>query len=255
MVRAMTAGRACPTLKSGCDASACPRRAARIKVARKFPEDESGMDGRFNTIAGWVLGAGIVFLGATLVTEELFKAERPEHMGYPIAGVVEEGAGTAAAEPPIAHFLQTADATRGEAVFRKCGACHNANQGGPNQLGPNLWSTAGNTIAHHTDFSYSDALRSHGGTWDWESLSHWLKSPRTFAPGTKMTFAGLSDPQERADVMLFLNQHGGTLQIPPPPPEGPAAGATPPGNAAAAATNGSAGNSTAPAATNTAAPH
>ena len=45
------------------------------------------MDGRFNTIAGWVLGAGIVLLGATLVTHEMFKEERPEPMGYPIAGV------------------------------------------------------------------------------------------------------------------------------------------------------------------------
>ena len=78
------------------------------------------MDGRFNTIAGWVLGAGIVLLGANLVTDEIFKAERPETMGYPIAGVEEEGEGGAEAEQPIAHYLQTADAARGEAVFRKC---------------------------------------------------------------------------------------------------------------------------------------
>jgi cytochrome c len=209
------------------------------------------MDGRFNTIAGWVLGAGIVLLGTTLVTHELFKAERPDPMGYPITGVQEEGAGeAAAAEAPIAHYLQTADAARGEATFRKCQACHNADQGGANALGPNLWSTVGNTIAHRPDFSYSEALRGHGGRWDWDTLSSWLKSPRTFAPGTKMTFAGLSDPQERADVLLFLNQHGGTLTLPPPPPEAPAAGAGA-GNSTEAA-NASAGNDTA--AANTAAP-
>jgi cytochrome c len=207
------------------------------------------MDGRFNTIAGWVLGAGIVLLGTTLVTHELFKAERPEPMGYPINGVQEEGAETAAAEPPIAHFLQTADAARGEAVFRKCGACHNADQGGANQLGPNLWGTVGNTIAHRPDFSYSEALRGHGGRWDWDTLGQWLKSPRNFAQGTKMTFAGLSDPQERADVLLFLNQHGGTLTLPPPPAEAPAAGAA--GNSSEGA-NAAAGNDSA--AANTAAP-
>jgi cytochrome c len=219
------------------------------------------MDGRFNTIAGWVLGSGIVLLGATLVTHEMFKAERPEQMGYPIEGVEEpaEGGG-AAAEPPIAQFMQTADAARGEAVFRKCGACHNATQGGANQLGPNLWGTMGNRVAHRADFSYSEPLRAHGGTWDWDTMSAWLKSPRTFANGTKMTFAGLSNPQERADVMLFLNQHGGTLQIPPPPAAAPAA-APAAGNATEAsnsvADNSSAGNTTAPAAaTNTtAAPH
>jgi len=202
------------------------------------------MDGRFNTIAGWVLGAGIVLLGTTLVTGELFKAERPETMGYAIPGVQEEGAegGGAAAEQPIAHYLQTADATRGEAIFHRCQSCHNADNGGANGIGPNLWGTVGNTIAHRADFQYSDALKSHTGRWDWDTLSTWLHGPSRFAPGTKMTFAGLSDPQDRADVMLFLNQHGGTLTIPPPPPAGGAA----PGNAAAGG-NAAAANAAAPA--------
>jgi cytochrome c len=165
----------------------------------------------------------------------------------------ESEGGAAAAELPIAHYLQTADAARGEAVFRKCQACHNADNGGANGLGPNLWGTAGNNIAHRADFAYSDAIKNHGGRWDWDSLSAWLHSPRTFANGTKMTFAGLSDPQERADVMLFLNQHGGTLTIPPPPAE--AAPAAAGGNAAegnAAEGNAAAANAAAPAAANAA---
>lgn len=194
------------------------------------------MDGRFNTIAGWVLGAGIVLLGASLVTGEIYKAERPETMGYPIEGVEEEGGAGAEAEQPIAHFLQTADAARGEAVFRKCAACHTVNQGGANGLGPNLWATMGVGLAHVAGFNYSEALRSHGGSWDWDTMSQWLRSPRNFAQGTKMTFAGLSDPQDRADVMLFLNQRGGNLQLPPPPAAATAE--------AAAATEG---NATAPA--------
>lgn len=216
------------------------------------------MDGRFNTIAGWVLGAGIVFLGASLVTHEVFKAERPDPMGYPINGVEEEeGAGPAApAELPIAHYLQTADAGRGASVFQRCTSCHNADQGGANQIGPNLWGTAGNTIAHRPDFAYSDGLRTHGGRWDWDTLSQWLHAPGAFVQGTKMTFAGLSDPQERADVMLFLNQHGGTLTIPPPPAAAPAAPAAAGGNTSAgnaSAGNSAAANSAAPAA-NSAAP-
>ena len=215
------------------------------------------MDDRFNTIAGWVLGAGIVLLGATLVTGELFKAERPETMGFPIAGVEQE-AGGEAAEQPIAHFLQTADAARGEAVFRKCTACHTINQGGPNGLGPNLFGVMGETVATgHAGYAFSDALKNHGGTWDWETMSSWLQSPRNFAQGTRMTFAGLSDPQDRADIMVFLNQNGGHLQIPPPPTAGaPAEGAAPAeGNAAApAAGNSAEGNAAAPAAANAAAP-
>jgi cytochrome c len=194
------------------------------------------MDDRFNTIAGWALGAGIVLLGATLVTGELFKAERPEHMGYPINGVVEEGEGGGAAEQPIAFYLQTADAARGQATFGRCAACHTINQGGPNGLGPNLFGVMGEPVATgHGGYAFSDALRNHGGTWDWETMSEWLRSPRAFAPGTRMTFAGLSDPQDRADILVYLNQNGGHLQI----PAAPAAGAAE-GNAAAPATNGAA---------------
>ena len=210
------------------------------------------MDGRFNTIAGWVLGAGIVLLGGKLVTDELFHAEAVEHGGFPIAGVQEEGEGGGEAEQPIAFYLQTADAGRGQAVFARCQACHTANQGGANGLGPNLHGTMGANLAHVAGFAYSDALRSKGGSWSWETMSQWLRSPRTFAPGTKMTFAGLSNPQERADVMLFLNQNGGSLTIPPPPAAAPAEGNAAEGNAAEA--NAVEANAAAPAA-NTAAAH
>jgi len=202
------------------------------------------MDGRFNTIAGWVLGAGIVLLGASLVTEEMFKAERPEVMGYPIEGVEQEGGEDAAAEQPIAHFLQTADAARGAASFRKCTACHNADQGGANGTGPNLWGVMGEGVAQRPGFAFTDVLRNHGGTWDWETMSQWLKSPRAFANGTRMSFAGLSDPQERADVLLFLNQHGGTLTVPPPPAAAPAEANAAEGNEAAG--NEAAGNAAEP---------
>lgn len=175
------------------------------------------MNDRFNTIAGWVLAGGIVLLGATLVTGEMFKSERPETMGYPIAGVVEEGAGEAEAEQPIAALLATADAGRGEAQFKKCAACHTINQGGANGVGPNLWANMGAPLAHIAGFAYSDALKSKGGNWDWENMSAWLRSPRTFAPGTKMTFAGISDAQDRADLILYMNQQGSNLPLPAAP--------------------------------------
>lgn len=175
------------------------------------------MDDRFNTIAGWVLGAGIVALGASIVTGEVFHAERPEKMGYPIEGVVEEGAGGAEAEQPIAFYLASADPRLGEQVFKKCTACHNATQGGPNALGPNLWGTMGKPLGHVPGFAYSDALKSKGGTWTWEAMNEWLKSPKSFAPGTKMTFAGLSKPEDRANLMVWLNSQGSNLPLPPPP--------------------------------------
>ena len=186
------------------------------------------MDDRFNTIAGWVLFAGIVALGSSIVASESFHSERPEKMGYPIEGVVEEGAAGAEAEKPIEFYLASADPAKGEQVFKKCAACHNADKGGANQLGPNLWGVVGAPIGEGRGFAWSDALAKHGGSWDWDSLSQWLKSPKAFAPGTKMTFAGLSKPEDRADVIAFLNQHG---DAPKPMPAAPAEAA--PANAGA----------------------
>ena len=105
------------------------------------------MDDRFNTIAGWVLFAGIVALGSSIVAGELFHSERPEKMGYPIEGVAQEGEGGAAPEQPIEFFLAKADPAKGQQVFNKCMACHNAEKGGPNQRGPNLWGVIGEPIA------------------------------------------------------------------------------------------------------------
>jgi len=188
------------------------------------------MDDRFNTIAGWVLFAGIVALGSSIVGSEYFHSERPEKMGYPIAGVQEEGEGAAPAEQPIEVYLAKADVAHGQQVFNKCMACHNADKGGPNQLGPNLWGVLGEPIGQGKGFAFSDALQKVGGTWNWDNLSKWLTSPKAFAPGTKMTFAGLGNPQDRADVEAFLNSHSDSpMPLPKAPATAPAAAGTAPG--------------------------
>jgi len=193
------------------------------------------MDDRFNTIAGWVLFAGIVALGSSIVAGEYFHSERPEKMGYPIEGVVEEGEGGAAAEEPIAVYLAKADAAKGQQVFNKCTACHTVDQGAPNQLGPNLWGVLGEPIGKGHGFAFSPALAEKGGTWTWDTLSEWLKSPKAFAPGTKMTFAGLGNPQDRANVIAFMNTK---TDHPQPLPAAPPPGAEPKDDAAAKAGSG-----------------
>ena len=130
------------------------------------------------------------------------------------------GADSAAAEQPIEAYLAKADPAAGQQVFNKCAACHNADKGGANQLGPNLWGVIGEPIGQGKGFAFSDALAKKGGAWNWDNLSQWLTSPRAFAPGTKMTFAGLGNPQDRANVIAFLNQHS---DAPKPLPAAPAA--------------------------------
>ena len=192
------------------------------------------MDDRFNTIAGWVLGAGIVALGLSSISSHYFQADKahpPHEPGYKIEGVVSSEGG-AEAEPPIEALLAKADAAKGEAVFKKCMACHTIAPGAPNGIGPNLHGVVGEAIgAGHGGFAFSDALKKHGGSWDWANLNAWLKSPSAFAQGTKMTFAGLSNPQDRADVIVYMNAQGSNKPL----PAAPAAGAEAPKEGAAAA--------------------
>ena len=208
------------------------------------------MQDRQNTINGWVLFAGVVALGSSIVAGEVFKAERPEKMGYPIEGVEAEGEGAAEAAKPIEFYLASADPAKGEQVFKKCAACHNADQGGANALGPNLWGVVGKPHAAHPGFAFSDALKGVPGNWDFKALDSWLANPKKYAPGTKMTFAGLGNPQDRADVIAFLNSHGSNLPMPAAPAETAEAG----GDNAAAPAEGNAtaeapaGNEAAPAA-------
>lgn len=169
-----------------------------------------------NTIAGWVLGAGIVALGLSIVSGGIYSADVPETFGY----AVEEdtsGAAEADAGPAMETLLASADEAKGEAVFKKCVACHTIEVGGANGIGPNLYSIMGRQLASVSGFAYSDSLKEVGGAWTWEQMDAWLKSPKKFASGTKMSFAGLSKPEDRANVLVYMNGQGSNLPLPEAP--------------------------------------
>ena len=194
------------------------------------------MDNRNNTIAGWVLFAGICALGLTIGSGMVFASHDPHKPGYPIEDA-EGGEGGGASAVPLPNLLAAADVAKGEAVFAKCAACHTINQGGANGIGPNLYATMGEPIGQgKAGFAFSDALKNVGGTWDFEKMDHWLTSPRKFANGTKMSFAGLSSPEDRANLMLYMNTQGSNIPLPAVPAAGeaPAEGAAAPAEGAAA---------------------
>lgn len=171
-----------------------------------------------NTIAGWVLAGAIAALGLSILSGKYFHAdkhERPETLGFVIEGVESSGGG--AEEVPISALLADADIAAGEAVFKKCVACHTIDQGGANGIGPNLYGALGKSHGHVPGFAYSDALTSVPGNWDFESMDEWLTSPRKYAPGTKMTFAGLGKPEDRANLIAYMNTKGSNLPYPEPP--------------------------------------
>jgi len=206
------------------------------------------MQDRFNTIAGWVLFSGIIALGLSIGSGMYFEADKihpPHKAGYPVAGAVEEGA--AEEGPPLATLLATGDAAAGEKIFAKCTSCHTANQGGAAGIGPNLFGVLGKPVGKHAaGFAYSADLAGHGGDWTYELMDQWLKSPKALVPGTKMSFAGLSNPQDRANVMLFLMANGGGPPLPAPPAETAAGGGDEAAAEAAGDPSAAAGPATAP---------
>lgn len=176
------------------------------------------MDDRFNTIAGWALFSGIVALGLSSVSSMYFgadKSNRPDQLGYVIEGVeLDEGE----EEVPLGLLLANASAERGQTLYPRCASCHTIEQGGATGIGPNLWASLGSPVAGgEPGYAYSSALQDIGGQWTWEKMDDWLRSPKAFAPGTKMTFAGLSNPEDRAALMLYMNQQGSNLPLPEVP--------------------------------------
>ena len=96
------------------------------------------------------------------------------------------------------------DATKGKAVFARCAICHNVEKGGPNGIGPNLFGVVGRKAASLASYSYSGALKSSGITWTPDKLKAWIGGPARLVPGTKMAFAGISNPSQVDDVIAYL---------------------------------------------------
>jgi len=195
----------------------------------------------FNLYAGWVLAALVTLLGVNIVTSEfVFRPHKPAKPAYIVEGVEVEQSAEAApavAEKPIEFYLASASAEKGEATFKKCAACHSIDKGGPNGIGPNLYGIVGNVHDHMPGFGYSDAMMAmKGKVWSFDELNKWLTSPKTYANGTKMAFAGIAKPEDRAAVLVYLNSKSDKpLPLPPVPAETAAAPAAADAAAAPAA--------------------
>lgn len=177
------------------------------------------MSDSVNTYFGWALFAGVVGLGLSSISGKYFQADKHEHLEFPgYVIVAEEGGAVADAGPSLATVLSEADAVAGEKAFTsRCGTCHTADQGGASGNGPNLFGVLGKGMGtQEAGFAYSSDLAAMGDSWSYENIDAWLTKPRALVGGTKMSFAGLSKADDRADIILFMRSAGGGPELPTP---------------------------------------
>ncbi|HEV7439206.1 MAG TPA: c-type cytochrome [Methylobacterium sp.] len=160
-----------------------------------------------NKVAGAVLGTLLIALGSGFVAELIYHSKPAGNAGYelPEPQAAAAGGAPAAKAEPIAVRLASANAGKGEGGTKACHACHSFDKGGPNKVGPGLWDVVERKKAGHEGYDYSAAMKEKGGAWTYEDLDHFLEAPKTYVKGTKMAFAGISSPQERANVIAYLH--------------------------------------------------
>lgn len=161
-------------------------------------------------IVAAILLASLIAMLVGFVANALYKpklqvSQRGYHLGLEEANTINTGK-VKEDHLDIQKLMAKANAEAGAGIIKKCISCHSFDNGGANKVGPNLWKVAGAPKAHKNDFVYSKALKAAGGVWDDESLYKFLHKPSKFIPGTKMSFIGLSKPEEIADIIAFLKE-------------------------------------------------
>lgn len=203
----------------------------------------------FNKIFAAVLVAGIVAMLGGFVAKKLVHPHELEENAYNVEALAEDAGAGGPAKPagpePILAMLAAADVAKGEKIAKACAACHSFQKGGPNGVGPNLWGTIGGKKHHAAGYAYSGALLEVGGdVWTYAEMNKFLWKPKAYAPNTKMSYAGLKKPEDRAALIAWLRTQSDSpaalpsdaeiaAEAPPPAEEEAAPADAPPAEAAA----------------------
>ncbi len=163
-------------------------------------------------VVGALCGALLVFLLGSWAAEEIYHTGPKGHGGdhaqqaYVIEVEGGDDHGNAAVEegPSLEELLATADVAKGAKVFSKCKACHKV-EDGANGTGPHLYGVVGRAVDSVDGYKYSGSLLDAADVWSPENLDGFVTNPKSFAPGTKMSFSGLKKATDRANLIAYLD--------------------------------------------------
>lgn len=171
-----------------------------------------------NKIAASILLASLIAMIVGITVNALYKPNLTmQQRGYVVkthGQASSDSKSTTDSPIDIAALMKSANAAAGANIIKKCLACHSVEKNGPNRVGPHLWDVLQRPKASVSDYQYSSALSSKGGKWEYSDLFAFLKNPREYAKGTKMSFAGLSKPEDIANIVEFLRQNAHDAPIP-----------------------------------------
>ena len=166
-----------------------------------------------NKIIVSLILAVVLIVAINKFADIIFYVEKPKESAYQVASVsssAEEKTSTSSSmtgSEDIIALLVSVSVEDGEKVFKKCAACHSISKGGANKIGPALWGVLGRQSGSLADYKYSKAMASYGKKWSFDEMNGFLIKPKDWIKGTKMAYAGLKKIEDRAAVILYLNQN------------------------------------------------
>ena len=164
-----------------------------------------------NKIIVSIVFAVILIFGINKIADVIYYVEKPEKSAYQVSEVASTESTTSSKTNSdsgnIFAIFASTNAAEGEKVFKKCAACHSISEGGENKIGPALWGVLGRKAGSISDYKYSKAITAYGKAWTFEEMDGFLKKPKDWIKGTKMSFAGLKNAKDRAAVILYMNQN------------------------------------------------
>ena len=164
-----------------------------------------------NKIIVSVFFAVILVFGINKIADIIFYVEKPGKSSYEVANVTNTSTTNSESSSEnketgnILELFASVSAAEGEKAFKKCAACHSIAKDSANKIGPALWGVLGRKSGTVSDYKYSKGMIAYGKSWTFEEMDGFLKKPKDWVKGTKMSFAGIKNDKERAAIILYMN--------------------------------------------------